>query len=100
MFSARISKERYIRKTRIYLIISFGLHILRPHVQPTFIFCAYFPAMPLGTSLHRKLIIFVQLSLIPGNDYKIEIWAKDEYDRSIMPREDFVQLATELSRQL
>lgn len=27
--------------------------------------------MPLGTSLHRKLIIFVQLSLIPGNDYKI-----------------------------
>ena len=41
-----------------------------------------------------KEIVFV------GNDYKIEIWAKDEYDRSIMPREDFVQLATELSRQL
>ena len=38
LFSARISKERYIRKTRIYLIISFEL---------------------------------AQLSLIPGNDYKI-----------------------------
>lgn len=41
-----------------------------------------------------KEVVFV------GNDYKIEIWAKDEYDKSVLTPEEFVALATELSQSL
>ncbi|MBR1871618.1 MAG: hypothetical protein IJ795_00225 [Bacteroidales bacterium] len=41
-----------------------------------------------------KEVVFV------GNDYKIEIWARDEYEKSIISQEDFTALATELSQQL
>ena len=41
-----------------------------------------------------KEVVFV------GNDYKIEIWAKDAYAQSTLSKEAFVALATELSQQL
>lgn len=41
-----------------------------------------------------KEVVFV------GNDYKIEIWAKDAYAQSTLSQEAFVALATELSQQL
>ena len=31
-----------------------------------------------------------------GNDHKIEIWAKDNYETSIMPQADFVSLAKKI----
>jgi MraZ protein len=32
-----------------------------------------------------------------GNDYKIEIWAKENYESSIISNEDFISIAGSLS---
>lgn len=48
----------------------------------------------------QKLIGIDKEVVFFGSDYKIEIWAKEEFEKSTIAQDDFVALATELSQQI
>ena len=52
--------------------------------------------------LLRKLLNAIAVNkevVFSGNDYKIEIWAKEEFERSGISNEEFIALAGKLSER-
>ena len=51
-------------------------------------------------SIPKKLLEMIGVTkevVFSGNDYKIEIWAKENYESSIISNEDFISIAGSLS---
>ena len=51
-------------------------------------------------SIPKKLLELIGVTkevIFSGNDYKIEIWAKENYESSIISNEEFISIAGELS---
>ena len=53
-------------------------------------------------TISRKLLNAIAVNkevVFSGNDYKIEIWAKEEFERSGISNEEFIALAGKLSKR-
>ena len=53
-------------------------------------------------SISRKLLDAIGITkeaVFSGNDYKIEIWAKDQYEASQITNEEYIAIAGKLSEQ-
>ena len=53
-------------------------------------------------TISRKLLNAIAVNkegVFSGNDYKIEIWAKEEFERSRISNEEFIALAGKLSER-
>ena len=51
----------------------------------------------------KKLLEMIGVTkevVFSGNDYKIEIWAKENYESSIISNEDFISIAGSLSETI
>ena len=54
-------------------------------------------------SVPKKLLEMIGVTkevVFSGNDYKIEIWAKENYESSIISNEDFISIAGSLSENI
>ena len=54
-------------------------------------------------SIPKKLLEMIGVTkevVFSGNDYKIEIWAKENYESSIISNEDFISIAGSLSETI
>ena len=52
-------------------------------------------------SISRKLLDSIGVNkevVFSGNDYKIEIWAKEEFERNSIPNEEYLAIADKLSQ--
>ena len=52
-------------------------------------------------SISRKLLDAIGVNkevVFSGNDYKIEIWAKEEFERNSIPNEEYLAIADKLSQ--
>ena len=53
-------------------------------------------------SIPKKLLESIGVTkevVFSGNDYKIEIWAKENYDASAIPNDQFLNIADQLSQE-